>query len=146
MVLRLTGMKVAMLLLLISASTCPLAAPALLTFAPTTPTTLTLQGNDIVTVSYVVTNQAARTTSWTMKPILGVVQLTGAAGECASPFVLGQNQSCALDLRLSATQMNDATKVGPIACESSSPLSCYQPSAANQLDVMVWIFADGFGP
>ena len=144
MVARPFGTKLAGLSMLVAA-TSSLATP-LLVYSPATPTTPILEVSDTAIVSYVVTSQDYKTTSWTMTPILGIVQLTGAAEECSSPFVLGLNQSCTLDLQLSAAQMNEVTQGGPIACQSGNPLSCYQPSAANQLEVTVSIFTGGFEP
>jgi len=144
MVARPFGTKLAGLSMLVAASSS-LATP-LIVYSPATPTTLILEGSDTAVVSYVVTSQDYKTTSWTMTPILGIVQLTGAAGECGGLFVLEPSQSCTLDLQLSAAQMNDVTQGGPIACQSGNPLSCYQPSAANQLKVTVSIFTDGFEP
>ena len=91
---------------------CTAAAHAgtpLLTFSPITATTILLPVNNTTVISYVVTNQAAITQSWSMIPIQGVAQMTGGANECANSFILAHMQSCQLDLQVDGAQIGSGT-------------------------------------
>jgi len=120
-----------------------------ITLVPLTPLPTQLASNAVAVVQYQVTNNSAMVGTWVVTPIAGVVQLTATAGDCAAPMVLVSNQSCVLDLQLNGSQMGSGVHGGPIVCKQGNPLQCYQPAAANQLDVTIvappdTIFVDGF--
>lgn len=125
------------------------AALPLLAFAPLTPTTLTVASDGTASVKYQVTNQGNATKVWAMQPIQGVLQASTGAGVCANPFTLTPAQSCLLDLQLDGSLIGSAgIHAGPVVCVQGAPSQCYQPSAADSLDVTVdeTIFRDGFEP
>ena len=139
------------LVALLTITTPVLAARAstpLLTFVVTVPAPATLASNDVASAQYQVTNNSAKTQIWTMVSIAGVIQITSGPGDCASPFTLATHQSCLLDLQLIGSEMGNGVDGGPVVCVQNNPTQCYQPTAANVLDVTIidTIFANGFEP
>ncbi|HEU4663096.1 MAG TPA: hypothetical protein VFS55_03580 [Dokdonella sp.] len=109
-------------------------AQPVLTFAPLTPTTLTLPANGDAVVAYQVTNASAATRTFAMTPIPGI-DIDTSSGHCADPFVLASHASCALSLHLVGSAMAGDIDGGPVVCIDGSPLQCWQPAAADQLHV-----------
>ncbi|MGL6029299.1 MAG: hypothetical protein ACRC0M_05905 [Legionella sp.] len=110
------------------------AGTPLWTYTPLTQTTITVTANDTATVRYQVTNQSRKTHTLTMKSIPGVTQIT-TSGNCPTPFVLGYQQSCTLNLSINGSALNGHVLGGPIVCSQGNPNQCYQPSAANSLHI-----------
>jgi len=110
------------------------AAAPLITFSPLTPTTLALPVNGEAIVLYQVTNTSAMPHGFQMQPIQGV-ELVSGNGLCTDPFVLTSQQSCILGLRLVGSAIPGNITSGPIVCFPGSPLQCWSPSPANQLNV-----------
>jgi hypothetical protein len=69
-----------------------------------------------------------------MNPITGVSQTT-TSGNCANPFTLTGGSSCVLTLEVNGSQLTGNLTSGPVVCISGSVLMCYQPSAADSLNV-----------
>ena len=107
------------------------------TFEALTPTTVSLPRNSTTTVQYRVTNQSSKTHVLAMKPITGVTQTTEDTGSCPNPFTLIGGASCLLTLEVNGSQVQGNLSSGPDVCESGSALQCYQPSAANSLNITV---------
>lgn len=110
------------------------AGTPLWTLTPLTQTSITVAANDTATVRYQVTNQSRKTHALAMKAIPGVTQLT-TPGNCPTPFVLDYRQSCILNLAINGSALNGNVLGGPIVCQQGNPNQCYQPSAANSLDI-----------
>lgn len=110
------------------------AGTSLWTFTPLTQTTITVAANDTATVSYQVTNQSRKTHTLAMQAIPGVTQIT-TSGNCPNPFVLGYQQSCILNLSINGSALKGNIQSGPIVCQQGNPNQCYQPSAANSLNI-----------
>ncbi len=110
------------------------AETSLWTFTPLTATTLTVAANDTATVSYQVTNQSRKTHTLVMKAIPGVTQIT-TSGNCPTPFVLGYQQACILNLSINGSALKGNIQGGPIVGQQSNLNQFYQPSSANSLHI-----------
>jgi len=110
------------------------AGTPLWTFTPLTQTTITVAANDTATVSYQITNQSRKTHTLAMKAIPGVTQIA-TPGNCPTPFVLGYQQSCTLNLSINGSALSGNVLGGPIVCQQGNSNQCYQPSAANSLHI-----------
>ncbi|WP_133130262.1 DUF1566 domain-containing protein [Legionella yabuuchiae] len=112
---------------------------------PTTATTYQLSVNDVVTVGYQVTNQTKITRTLTTKPLQGVTQVNTQPSSCPSPFTLGPNESCLLELEIRGADVAPGgIQGGPQVCKtqgpgnnSPNPFLCSQPATANQLGITV---------
>ncbi len=91
---------------------------------------------------YRVTNQTKITRTLTTVPIQGVEQVT-TAGNCPSPFTLGPNEACLLELEIRGEEVPPGgIQGGPQGCKtqgpgnnSPNPFLCSQPATGNQLKV-----------
>lgn len=99
------------------------------TFAPLTPTTLTLSFGDIGMVQYQVTNQSHRVHQLMMPPLPGVT----ASGTCSLPF--GYQQTCLLTLTINSQLLTHPIADGPVLCQQGNLLECYRPSPAHRLHI-----------
>lgn len=125
------------LLILLATGNIAHAGIPVWTFSPLTPTSVSVPGNGTATIQYLVTNQSKKTHTLMLKLIQGVSQDV-SAGYCKNPFILGYQQSCALKLNVSGRQLLGNIIGGPVVCEQGIySLECYQPSAANQLDIQL---------
>ena len=114
------------------------AATPLWSFSPLTPTTIVVPIDGEDTVSYTVQNNAQTLYQLLLTPIMGVYQVTSGLDRCASPFLLPPNGSCILELRVIGSEIaSGGIHGGPDVCVATNPLICYQPSAANALNVTV---------
>ena len=116
------------------------AATPLWTFTPQTATSFKIVPGESRNVQYLVTNQSRKTHTLAYQVISGLVQNTGA-GYCSNPFTLGSQQSCVLRLDVDGSQLQILGNItsGPVVCEQNGPgLQCYQPSAANQLNIQLF--------
>jgi hypothetical protein len=113
------------------------AGVPLWTFQPLTKTHISVATNASAIIKYQVTNQSKKTHTLVMTPIAGISQQVDVAGSCAKSFTLASMQSCILTLQVKGSQLSGAIAGGPIVCERSSPLQCYQPGAANTLGISV---------
>jgi hypothetical protein len=123
------------------AALAPVLATAqvpLISFAPLTPTTITVPIDAEGSVAYELRNNGSVTRSLAMTPIQGVHQVTSGAGSCTSPFTLPPAATCDLELRVVGNEIGGSgVNGGPKVCVASNPLACYQPAAADALDVTV---------
>ncbi|MBN9231275.1 MAG: hypothetical protein BGO90_14075 [Legionella sp. 40-6] len=112
------------------------AAQPLWTFTPdpNTPTTLSMTPLSEAIIQYTVTNQSRKTHTLTMQPITGITQIS-APGQCAPQFTLNYKQSCNLLLSIKGGQLARDIRGGPVVCDFGNLLQCYQPSAANALNI-----------
>jgi DNA-binding beta-propeller fold protein YncE len=119
------------------------AGSARFSIVPISATTVFLLPNNFTeTVSYQVTNQTSVTRTLTMVPMAGVSQTT-ANGGCPNPFTLAPQQSCTLNLAITANQVPaSGISGGPVICKTNSATDlspdafvCSQPDAANALAV-----------
>lgn len=123
------------IIVVLSLSNITLAGSPLWTFTPLTDTTLSVPSNDTAIVQYQVTNRSARTHTLTMRPIVGITQVTSGIGICANPFILNGNSSCTLSLEIDGSQLISPISDGPIICEQGSMFQCYRPSSSNILHI-----------
>ena len=110
------------------------------TFTPISgfpPTVTVARGGGTATIKYTITNQSSTTHSLIMNSITGINQVTTNAGDCAIQFVLGNQQSCTLELLATGDLLQKNVTGGPVVCEHGSPLECYQPGSGNRLNVTV---------
>ncbi len=115
------------------------AASPILTFTPLTPTKFELSAVDTALVKYVVQNQSSKLHRLVMKPIPGIHQIT-TPGSCPSSFILDGKQTCTLTLEANGSLLKGSIQGGPAVCQQQSDgspnaLFCYQPSAANVLNI-----------
>lgn len=115
------------------------AASPLWTFAPNInyPPQISINPNQTATVVYTVQNQSYKAKSLVMMPIPGVVQ----SFPCQLTPVGQPGSSCSLILAVTGNALTkEGVHTGPILCQSNSngtpnPNQCYQPSAADSLNV-----------
>ena len=69
-----------------------------------------------------------------MRGITGISQNT-TPGNCANPFTLGYQQSCTLTLTVDSSSLQGSVVGGPVVCQQGNALQCYQPSAADLLNI-----------
>jgi hypothetical protein len=112
------------------------AATPLWTFTPLTATSITLALNGSAIIQYKITNQSHKPHTLQFVPIQGVSQITGS-GNCATSFTLGQQQSCILNLQVTANLLSSNVEGGPTVCQQGNMLQCYRPSLANRLTIIV---------
>jgi hypothetical protein len=112
------------------------ASAPLWTLTPLTQTSITVPVSGTATVTYQVTNQSRKTHTLTMTAIPGVEQVT-TPGNCSSRFTLAYRQSCNLSLSITGSMLQGNVQGGPVVCEQSNRLQCYQPSQANSLNITV---------
>lgn len=114
------------------------AAIPILTFDPQTPTTISVPVNGIARVDYLVTNRSNLSRTWAMNPIQGIDQIATGSNPCSPTFFLAGQQSCVLQLNVTGAQIpSGGVHGGPIVCNVSSQLQCYQPSQINSLNIGV---------
>lgn len=124
--------------LLLSFSTILHAGNPVWTFTPLTSTSQIVPANSTATVQYLVTNQSAKSHHLVMTPITGISQTSTGVGICSNPFTLpSRGSSCTLSLQINGSELTHPITEGPIVCEQNSTLQCYQPSAANRLNIDV---------
>jgi len=116
-----------------------LAVPVL-TFNPLTPTSFNLSATGTAIVQYSLQNQSKKTHTFVIAPIKGVTQIQGI-GTCPNQMTLAWQQSCTLMLQINGSQVSGAITGGPRVCQQGpggqpDPLQCYQPAAANVLNVL----------
>ena len=117
------------------------------TIIPTTATTLNMQDNEVRTVRYTVTNMTKITRTLTMVPIsAGIIQTSNAAGDCANPFTLAQNQSCSLQLTINGSKLSGKQITSPVeVCKTNEgpdnntpdKFLCSQTAQSNNLNITV---------
>ncbi len=108
------------------------------TFTPIGSTSVRILPGDIQYIQYQVTNQSIKTHTLAYQAIPGVNQITTSANNCKTPFVLGYQQYCVLNLQVVGSQIQSNITSGPVVCEQNGPgLQCYQPSAPNQLNIQL---------
>jgi hypothetical protein len=105
------------------------------TITPITPTQFVLYIGSIATVQYTITNNSHRTHTLAMTPIAGITQDT-SGGNCSSPFMLSQDQSCTLSLLVNGSALSSNIVTGPEVCELNSVFQCYQPTQALSLNIV----------
>lgn len=94
---------------------------------PSYPSKITLNSSQTATIKYTVTNNM-RNSSVLLRatPIKGI-----QASGCSA--AIGPSQSCILTLEVSGATLSKSIIGGPVLCNISNPLQCYQPSQPNQL-------------
>ena len=117
------------------------------TIIPTTATTLNMQDNEVRTVRYTVTNMTKITRTLTMVPIsAGIIQTSNAAGDCANPFTLAQNQSCSLQLTINGSKLSGKQITSPVeVCKTNEgpdnntpdKFLCSQTAQSSNLNITV---------
>lgn len=127
-------MKKGILVLLAFAGMTQAGNP-LWTFAPLTPTSISVPANGTGIVQYTVTNQSRKTHTLVMNTIQGITQDTSGS-YCKNPFTLGYQQSCTLKLNITGSQLSSNLNGGPVVCDQGGQgLQCYQPSTSNLLNI-----------
>ena len=112
------------------------AGQPLLTIAAVYKAPSTLARNSFTAAVYQVTNNSKTISSFAMKSIPGVTQVTSFAGACGNPIALNFGQSCQLYLRVTGSQVGSAIKGGPVICNNvPNPLACSQPSISDVINL-----------
>ncbi len=70
-----------------------------------------------------------------MSSIVGIDQITSGTGNCSNPFTLRSKQSCTLTLQVNGSDLTSNVSGGPVVCNQGNRLQCYQPSAAESLNI-----------
>jgi photosystem II stability/assembly factor-like uncharacterized protein len=98
------------------------------TYSAPNPASVTVSANSMATVQYTVTNQSQKSQNLILKP---------TAGLSASPCYLAQKGStCALTITVNGSGVPlKGIHAGPTLCKEGSLNQCYQPAAANQLNI-----------
>lgn len=104
------------------------------TLTPLSATTITVYPSSINTVKYQVTNQSRIPHTLVMTPIPAVTQDVSGSN-CPASFELGYQQSCTLVLKIDGSALKGDMSGGPVVCEKSSSLQCYQPSQSDLLRI-----------
>lgn len=104
------------------------AASPIWTFSAPNPAQVTVYNGQTATVTYTVTNQSFKPKNLILKSIPGV---------SASPCILpSKGSSCTLTLTIYGSQIpQQGIHGGPVLCDQGSSMSCYQPSAPNELQI-----------
>jgi len=123
-----------LMVLLLAVATLSSAGSPVWTFTPLTATTISVPSNNTGIVQYTVTNQSSRTHTLSMQSIAGVSQNT-SSGYCGNPFTLGYHQSCVLNLTINGSLIPNCFSGGPVVCQQSNSLQCYQPNTSDVLTV-----------
>ncbi|MBA2651322.1 MAG: hypothetical protein H0U73_03500 [Tatlockia sp.] len=103
------------------------AREPLFSFFPYTSTTVIASQNSVNTVRYLVTNESKKsffTLFMTSYGNPGIVQDL-SPGNCSSPFILGPQQSCFLQLSIIGSALTGNVEGGPEVCTLGLPLQCY---------------------
>lgn len=107
-------------------------------FVPLTPTSIAVPLNATASVAYEVRNTTALPRLLVMLPIPGIVQLDQGPGRCAPAVAVPANGTCVLELLLQGSALPAAgVSGGPVMCIGGNPNQCFQPSAANTLQITV---------
>ncbi|MDZ3822824.1 MAG: hypothetical protein U0S76_04410 [Pseudoxanthomonas sp.] len=107
-------------------------------FVPLTPTSVAVPLNATATVAYEVRNTTSLPRQLVMVPIPGVVQLEQGPGRCTPAVPVPANGNCVLELLLQGSALPAAgVSGGPVMCIGGNPNQCFQPSAANALQITV---------
>ncbi|MFA5960226.1 MAG: hypothetical protein WC785_06890 [Tatlockia sp.] len=126
------------ILLLLIISSNSYAGTPVWTFAPLTPTTVSINQGDTAFVFYRVTNRSFKRHALVISPIQGVTQLEQGTLACSSARVIGFGESCNLLLKIEANNIPTGRIFGgPILCQNGNRLECYRPSQANRLNITV---------
>lgn len=110
-------------------------ASPLWTLEPLTETVVSVPSNADAAIRYRVTNQSSRSHELTMLPIQGISQTATGSGICSNLFVLAPKQSCILSLTVNGSQLAGVVSGGPKICQKVNQNLCYQPSAADVLQI-----------
>ncbi|KTD32947.1 NHL repeat protein [Legionella nautarum] len=113
------------------------AGVPLWTFTPVPqfPPKINLSPTGTATIKYLVTNQSKKSHTLVMQAIPGITQISSGFGVCGSSFSLGYQQSCTLVLQVDGSDIADTVTGGPVVCSQGNPLQCYQPNAADILNI-----------
>lgn len=103
------------------------AAKPLWTFAPQTPTEITVTQGETAQVVYTVQNNASKPKTLVIKPISGVSQ--------SAPCELAAQGHCTLTLNINGSALKGDVLGGPLLCQQGNNLQCYQPSSVNILRI-----------
>ena len=115
------------------------------TIIPRTSNSITVKDTEISTVIYTVTNRTKITRNLIMVPLgSGITQDTTSPGSCKTTFTLYENQSCALTLKVSGSQLAlGLTEKTIEVCKTNStsetpdPFLCSQTSQQDRLSINV---------
>lgn len=136
---RINIQKFVFLIILLAFYSISQASTPLWTIDALTPNVLSI--NRAGLVAYRVTNQSHKTHSLKVKSVRGITQLTLPAVACNNLFTLQPSQSCILVLLIEGqTLLNSYGPLysgGPVVCDNGNPLQCYQPKAADTLNITI---------
>ncbi|ASQ45388.1 DUF1566 domain-containing protein [Legionella clemsonensis] len=103
------------------------AAKPLWTFAPQTPTSITVAKGQSAQIIYTLHNQSSKPKILFMKRIAGINQ--------TAPCRLPAKGSCTLILNVNGSALQGNVIGGPVLCQQGNDLQCYQPSSDNMLRI-----------
>lgn len=119
----------------LSSSTVTLASIPVWKLTPLTATTISVSTIETATIQYLVTNQSNRSHTLSLNSTIPGVTQNASSGYCSNPFTLGSQQSCTLTLIVQGASLQSNIVGGPVVCEQGNILQCYQPSAADSLNI-----------
>ena len=103
------------------------AADALWTFAPQTPTDISVLKGSTAQVIYTVTNNTSYRKNLVIKPITGVTQ--------SAPCIAPAKKTCTLTLIIDGSTLLGDVQGGPVLCQKNNQLKCFQPNPADVLSI-----------
>lgn len=127
-------MKKTILGLLIGGYAAVSAAAPVISFQALTETKVIISRDQNATVSYQVTNNSAKPHVMVMQPIRGVKE-QAKAGSCNTSGAIGQNQSCALELRITGRLLEGNVSNAPVVCAEGNANMCYKPQRDQLLAI-----------
>lgn len=109
-------------------STSGHAGGPLWVFSAPTPNQVMVSSNRTAPVQYTVTNQSSKSKNLILKPRAGL-----SASSC---HLAGKGSTCTLTLTVNGSSIPlEGIHAGPVLCEEGNLSQCYQPAAANQLNI-----------
>ncbi len=104
------------------------------TFTPLTVTNVVVPTNGSSIIQYRITNQATRTHTLKMKPVVGASQDSSGVEYCAPLFTLAPQQSCILSINVDGSKLPaGGVRGGPIVCNQGNPNQCYRPGRPDEM-------------
>lgn len=98
------------------------------TYSAPSPAQVVVSIGGMATIQYTVTNHSSKTKNLLLKETPGL-----SATSCYLP---GRDSTCTLTLSINGSMISEqGLHAGPVLCEQSNPSQCYQPNAANLLNV-----------
>jgi len=105
------------------------------TFTALTDTQISVARGDTAIIDYLLTSQTVKSKRLYMRPITGITQVTVGAGLCDIAIKLDSHDSCTLRLEVDGDALTQPILGGPVVCEGSTTLQCYEPALKDILKI-----------